>query len=74
MNKQFVLIAHRLGRPVMRNHLLLSVLMALVPAAGMAAGETVPCPEKKAGQWYRFAKTDMYNIKTTEQLIEDRAC
>ncbi len=48
----------------MRNHLLISVLAALLPAVGMAAGETVPCPQQKPGQWYRYAKTDMYNNKT----------
>jgi hypothetical protein len=51
------------------HHLLVSVLVALLPALGVAAGETVPCPVKKAGQWYRFAKTDLYN-KTTEQLTK----
>lgn len=51
------------------HHLLVSVLVALLPATGVAAGETVPCPVKKAGQWYRFAKTDLYN-KTTEQLTK----
>jgi hypothetical protein len=58
------------GRPDMKNHhLLVSVLLALLPAVGAAAGETVPCPAKKAGQWYRFAKTDLYN-KTTEQVTK----
>jgi hypothetical protein len=46
------------------HHLLVSVLVALLPALVVAAGETVPCPDKKAGQWYRFAKTDLYNNKT----------
>jgi hypothetical protein len=51
------------------HHLLVFVLAALLPVAGMAAGETVPCPDKKAGQWYRFAKTDLYN-STTELLTK----
>lgn len=50
------------------HHLLVSVLVALLPAVGLAAGETVPCPDKKAGQWYRFAKTEFY--KTTELLTK----
>jgi hypothetical protein len=70
MKTRLLLIARRLRRPVSGNHLLVSVLVAIWPVAGMAAGETVPCPEQKAGQWYRFAKTDMYNIKTTEQLTK----
>lgn len=45
-------------------HLLVSVQLTLAPAVAMAAGETVPCPSKKAGQWYRIAKTDLYR-KTT---------
>jgi hypothetical protein len=53
----------------MRNDLLISVLAALLPVVAVAGGETVPCPQKKAGQWYRFAKTDFYN-KTTEQLTK----
>jgi hypothetical protein len=49
-------------------HLVLTTLLAgLLPLAAVAAGETVPCPQKKAGQWYRFANTDFYG-KTTEQL------
>jgi len=46
------------------HHLLVSVLVALLPALVVAAGKTVPCPDRKAGQWYRFAKTDLYNNKT----------
>lgn len=53
----------------MRNYLLVSVLATLLAVAGMATGETVPCPTKKAGQWYRFAKTDLYG-KTIEQLTK----
>lgn len=54
----------------MENHrLLASVLVVLLPAAGVAAGESVPCPVKKAGQWYRLAKTDLYN-NTTELLTK----
>ncbi|MCM2251581.1 MAG: hypothetical protein NDJ19_04395 [Ramlibacter sp.] len=53
----------------MRNYLLVAVLATLLAVAGMAAGETVPCPPKKAGQWYRFAKTDLYG-KTIEQLTK----
>lgn len=48
---------------------LLAVLLLVATVGVMAAGETVPCPQKKAGQWYRFAKTDLYN-KTTEQLTK----
>ena len=55
--------------PVMRRQLLVSLLAGLLPMAAVAAGETVPCPQKKAGQWYRFAKTDLYN-KTTEHLTK----
>ena len=51
------------------DHLLVSVLVALLPALSGAAGETVPCPKKKAGQWYRFARTDLYN-RTSEQLTK----
>jgi hypothetical protein len=53
----------------MRHHFLVSLLAGLLPLAAVAAGETVPCPQKKAGQWYRFAKTDFYN-KTTEQMTK----
>jgi hypothetical protein len=49
------------------HHLLASVLVAMLPVESLAAGETLPCPDKKAGQWYRFARTDLYN-KTTEIL------
>jgi len=49
--------------------LLIALGAGLWPLAAAAAGETVPCPQKKVGQWYRFAKTDLYN-KTTEQLTK----
>lgn len=55
--------------PVVRRQLLVSLVAGLLPVAAVAAGETVPCPQKKAGQWYRFANTDLYN-KTTEQLTK----
>lgn len=56
-------------RPVMRQQLLVSILAGLLPVAAVAAGETVPCPQKKAGQWYRFAAKDLYN-KATEHLTK----
>ena len=46
---------------------LLAAACALLPLAAPAAGETVPCPALKAGAWFRYAKTDVYN-RTTEHL------
>ncbi len=54
---------------VMRRQLLVTSLAGLLPVVAVAAGETVPCPQQKAGQWYRFASTDLYN-KTTEYLTK----
>jgi hypothetical protein len=43
----------------------LVALAASFPLAAVAAGESVPCPQKKPGQWYRFTKSDLY-ANTTE--------
>lgn len=54
---------------VLRHQLPILLLAGLLPVAAVAAGETVSCPQKKAGQWYRFASKDLYN-NTTEQLTK----
>jgi len=46
---------------------LLAVACALLPLTSPAAGEAVPCPTLKAGSWFRYAKTDVYD-RATEQL------
>lgn len=53
----------------MQHQVLIALLTGLLPVAALAARETVPCPQKKPGQWYRFEKADSYN-KTAEQLTK----
>lgn len=48
---------------------LLAAACALLPLAASAAGETVPRPALKAGAWFRYAKTDVYD-RTTEHLAK----
>jgi hypothetical protein len=60
-------------QPVMnKHHVLASFLVALSPALAVAAPDNVPCPDKKAGQWYRFAKTDLYRNKSEVLIKIDR--
>lgn len=71
MKTPFSSMALGLHRPAAGQHrLLVAVVAGLLPVTAVAAGETVPCPEKKAGQWYRFAKSDLYGIKTTQRLAK----